>query len=71
MNWIGYILTLVGLICIIRKRIIAWPLLISSNIIYFIYYYRLNDVVALFLFTTYFTVNIIGWITWTHEKKSA
>ena len=69
MNWIAYFLTVIGLIFLTKKKIIAWPILISSNIFYFIHYYKLQDFAALFLFTTYFIINIIGWREWSNEKK--
>jgi len=72
MDWVGFILQMVGAIYLFKKKTIAWVFLIISNILWVIYFFNYHpEMLSAIIQTILFLgLDIFGFWCWKRETKT-
>ena len=67
-DWLGYILTIVGLILNGKMIIWCWPIWIVSDVVWIWYFYPKRELAVVILNITFIILNFYGWYQWSVTK---
>ena len=66
---IGTVLYFMSVFLMSRRNIITWPIGLVSVILYFLIFYQIRLYSDMLLQIYFFSISIIGWITWQKKKR--
>jgi hypothetical protein len=69
MDWLGFLLTAVGLFLLAHKRIICWPILLISNAAWISYWIPRGELAALGMTGMYVVLNLYAYWQWRRDGK--
>lgn len=71
MGWLGYMLTITGLILAGRRNVACWPVWLCSNVAWIISAVAPYNPQIILCNLTLFFFNFAGWLNWTKKTTSS
>jgi nicotinamide mononucleotide transporter len=68
-GWTATIISIIGIILNARKNILCWPVWLTSNILWIIYFIPSMDMPSIILWVVFSMFNVYGWMQWKKDKK--